>query len=162
MRSEQQRADMKTGSKRGFIPLQEEYLSSIMDFRAAVNHNRNINGQTQIPSSSSSSSALTEGGNRTEYFRKRSSSGFSQGPGKRIFSASYFSIESMLLLVCLTASLLLLPLILPPLPPPPFMLLLVPICIFGLLMVLAFMPYSNVRGDHVANTTTTNTSYTCL
>lgn len=159
MTSEQQRADMKMGSKRGFLPLREEYLSSIMDFRAAVNHNRNnINsGQTPMPSSSALTEGGRGGGKKTEYFRNRSNS-FSQGPGKRIFSASYFSIESMLLLVCLTASLLLLPLVLPPLPPPPFMLLLVPICIFGLLMVLAFMPSSNVRGDHVATATT----YTCL
>ncbi|CAL5414242.1 unnamed protein product [Camellia sinensis] len=44
---------------------------------------------------------------------------FSQGQGhaRRIFP---FSIESSLLLVCLTASLLILPLILPPLPPPAF------------------------------------------
>ncbi|KMT15600.1 hypothetical protein BVRB_3g059460 [Beta vulgaris subsp. vulgaris] len=69
---------------------------------------------------------------------------FSQGNGKKALRGSYFGLESMLLLVCLTASLLILPLILPPLPPPPFLLLLVPIGIFGLLMILAFMP-SNVR-----------------
>ncbi|GAV67159.1 hypothetical protein CFOL_v3_10668 [Cephalotus follicularis] len=68
----------------------------------------------------------------------------SQGGGKRWLSASYFSLESLLLLVCLTASLLILPLILPPLPPPPFLLLLLPIGILAVLMVLAFMP-SNVR-----------------
>ncbi|WMV40868.1 hypothetical protein MTR67_034253 [Solanum verrucosum] len=58
---------------------------------------------------------------------------------------SYFSLESMLFLICLTALLLLLPLILPPLPPPPpFMLLLIPIFIFILLIILAFMPSNNV------------------
>ncbi|KVI00451.1 hypothetical protein Ccrd_021298 [Cynara cardunculus var. scolymus] len=58
--------------------------------------------------------------------------------------SSYFSIESMVLLVGLAASLLILPLILPPLPPPPLMLLLLPIFIFGVLMVSAFLPsFSN-------------------
>ncbi|KAM3337674.1 ARGOS-like protein [Capsicum galapagoense] len=69
---------------------------------------------------------------------------FTQGQGKKMLSKSYFSLESIILLLGLTASLLLLPLILPPLPPPPFMLLLVPIFILLVLMVLAFMP-SNVR-----------------
>ncbi|CAO2821718.1 unnamed protein product [Amaranthus hypochondriacus] len=64
--------------------------------------------------------------------------------GKKALQASYFGLESMVLLVCLTASLLILPLILPPLPPPPFLLLLLPIGIFGLLIILAFMPF-NVR-----------------
>ncbi|OWM84802.1 ARGOS-like protein [Punica granatum] len=64
--------------------------------------------------------------------------------GKRLLPSSYFSLESLFLLICLTASLLILPLILPPLPPPPFMLLLLPIGIMGVLMVLAFMP-SEVR-----------------
>ncbi|KAK4801671.1 hypothetical protein SAY86_022158 [Trapa natans] len=58
----------------------------------------------------------------------------------RLLPASYFTLESLFLLVCLTASLLILPLVLPPLPPPPFMLLLIPIGILGLLMVLALMP----------------------
>ncbi|KAL2529858.1 ARGOS-like protein [Forsythia ovata] len=61
---------------------------------------------------------------------------------KRMFR--YFTLESLLLLVCLTASLLFLPLVLPPLPPPPFMVLLVPICLLVLLMILAFMP-SNIQ-----------------
>ncbi|CAL5417161.1 unnamed protein product [Camellia sinensis] len=76
---------------------------------------------------------------------------FSQGQGhaRRIFP---FSIESSLLLVCLTASLLILPLILPPLPPPPFMLLLLPIGILAVLMILAFMPSSDVR--HITTTAT--------
>ena len=67
-----------------------------------------------------------------------------KGSSRRLFAASYFSLESLLLLVCLTVSLLILPLILPPLPPPPFMLLLLPIVILAVLMILAFMP-SNVR-----------------
>lgn len=54
--------------------------------------------------------------------------------------ASYFSVESLLVLVMLTASLLILPVILPPLPPPPFLLLLLPIGIIILLMILAFTP----------------------
>nr|GEV58064.1 ARGOS-like protein [Tanacetum cinerariifolium] len=57
--------------------------------------------------------------------------------------SSYFSLESMVVLVGLAASLLILPLILPPLPPPPFMLLLLPLCIFGVLMVFAIMPSSS-------------------
>lgn len=64
--------------------------------------------------------------------------------GIRLLPSSYFSLESLFLLVCLTALLLILPLILPPLPPPPFMLLLLPIGILGVLMVLALMP-SEVR-----------------
>ncbi|PIA54709.1 hypothetical protein AQUCO_00900939v1 [Aquilegia coerulea] len=63
---------------------------------------------------------------------------------KSVSSSSYFSVESLFLMVCLAASLLLLPLILPPLPPPPLMLLLLPIGIFAVLLVLAFMPW-NVR-----------------
>lgn len=69
---------------------------------------------------------------------------FSQGSSRKLLPANYFSLESLLLLSCLTASLLILPLILPPLPPPPFLLLLVPIGILALLMVLAFMP-GNIR-----------------
>ncbi|KAJ0035760.1 hypothetical protein Pint_26474 [Pistacia integerrima] len=69
---------------------------------------------------------------------------YSQGTSRRLLPANYYSLESLLLLICLTASLLILPLILPPLPPPPFMLLLLPIGILAVLMVLAFMP-SNVR-----------------
>lgn len=63
-----------------------------------------------------------------------------QANGRRSFSSSYFSIESILVLLCLAASLLLLPLVLPPLPPPPSMLLLLPICMLLVLMVLACMP----------------------
>ena len=55
--------------------------------------------------------------------------------------SNYFSVESFLLLLCLTVSLLILPLILPPLPPPPVLLLLLPIGILVVLMILAFMPY---------------------
>ncbi|KAK9672145.1 hypothetical protein RND81_12G080000 [Saponaria officinalis] len=70
---------------------------------------------------------------------------FTQGNNaKKSKRGSYFGLESKLLLLCLTASLLFLPLVLPPLPPPPFLLLLLPIAIFGVLMILAFMP-SNVR-----------------
>ncbi|KAH7681176.1 hypothetical protein IHE45_05G042900 [Dioscorea alata] len=64
-----------------------------------------------------------------------------QGSGTK---KTYFSIESFLLLVCLTASLLILPLVLPPLPPPPLMLLLLPIGILLVLLLLGLMP-SDVR-----------------
>ncbi|KAK4758377.1 hypothetical protein SAY87_019678 [Trapa incisa] len=57
--------------------------------------------------------------------------------GRRV---SYFSLESLFILIVLTASLLILPLILPPLPPPPLMLLLLPIGIMIVPMVLALMP----------------------
>ncbi|KAF8402441.1 hypothetical protein HHK36_013397 [Tetracentron sinense] len=64
-----------------------------------------------------------------------------RGNNRRSFPATtYFSVESFVLLLCLTASLLILPLILPPLPPPPFMLLLLPIGLLLVLMILAFMP----------------------
>ncbi|KAI0493402.1 hypothetical protein KFK09_023518 [Dendrobium nobile] len=62
----------------------------------------------------------------------------------RSLSLGYFSVESFLLLACLTASLLFLPLILPPLPPPPAMLLLLPIGILLVLLILAFM-HSDMR-----------------
>ncbi|KAL9272133.1 hypothetical protein AKJ16_DCAP22422 [Drosera capensis] len=70
---------------------------------------------------------------------------FTQLNSRKSFNkSSYFSLESSLLLMCLTASLLILPLILPPLPPPPSLLLLVPIGILALLVILAFMPSSKV------------------
>ncbi|KAJ4968214.1 hypothetical protein NE237_014915 [Protea cynaroides] len=75
---------------------------------------------------------------------KDSNRSLSHGNRRRSFPAGYFTVESFLLLLCLTASLLILPVILPPLPPPPFMLLLLPIAIFALLMILAFMP-SDIR-----------------
>lgn len=63
---------------------------------------------------------------------------------RRAVASSYFSAQSFMVLIFLTASLLILPLILPPLPPPPLMLLVLPIGIFLLLLILAFMP-SDVR-----------------
>ncbi|KAL0917954.1 hypothetical protein M5K25_013063 [Dendrobium thyrsiflorum] len=64
---------------------------------------------------------------------------------RRIVSSNYyFNAQSLMVLICLTASLLFLPLILPPLPPPPLMLLVLPIGIFLVLLILAFMP-SDVR-----------------
>ncbi|XP_043705376.1 ARGOS-like protein [Telopea speciosissima] len=79
-------------------------------------------------------------GNNKDYNRS-----ISQGNNSRkSFPASYFSVESFMVLICLTASLLILPVILPPLPPPPFMLLLLPIAILLVLMILAFMP-SDIR-----------------
>ena len=67
-----------------------------------------------------------------------------QANSRRSFTSSHFSVESILVLLCLTASLLLLPLVLPPLPPPPSMLLLLPIGMLLVLIILAFMP-SDVR-----------------
>ncbi|CAB4319307.1 unnamed protein product [Prunus armeniaca] len=75
---------------------------------------------------------------KTMEYRRTLSHG--RGSGRRLLPASYFSLESLLLLICLTATLLILPLMLPPLPPPPFMLLLLPIGILAVLMILAFMP----------------------
>lgn len=63
------------------------------------------------------------------------------------FCGKYFSVESFLLLVCVTASLVILPLILPPLPPPPSMLMLVPVAMLVVLLVLAFMPTSGGRDE---------------
>ncbi|CAA2967524.1 AUXIN-REGULATED GENE INVOLVED IN ORGAN SIZE-like, partial [Olea europaea subsp. europaea] len=84
-------------------------------------------------------SILNKSGAHFVELRKSDSFGSSSKEhGKRMFR--YFTLESLLLLVCITASLLILPLVLPPLPPPPFMLLLVPICLLVLLIVLAFMP----------------------
>ncbi|KAK9288995.1 hypothetical protein L1049_017466 [Liquidambar formosana] len=105
----------------GLINLQDRYLGGLMDRRARQNPTPPIQGK------------------KIDYQRS-----FSQGNTRRLIPANYFSLESLLLLVCLTASLLILPLILPPLPPPPFMLLLLPIGILAVLMILAFMP-SNVR-----------------
>ncbi|CAN7007605.1 unnamed protein product [Brassica oleracea var. botrytis] len=84
---------------------------------------------------------------KQEYIRTASQS----SKPRKLVTASYFSLESVVVLVGLTASLLILPLILPPLPPPPFMLLLIPIGIMFLLMVLAFMPSSS-NANHVTNT----------
>ncbi|EOA28087.1 hypothetical protein CARUB_v10024269mg [Capsella rubella] len=90
---------------------------------------------------------------KQELFRTLSS----QNSPRRLISASYFSLESMVVLVGLTASLLILPLILPPLPPPPFMLLLIPIGIMVLLMVLAFMPSSNSK--HVVTSSSSPSTF---
>lgn len=92
---------------------------------------------------------MMEGGVRRNTLASGSSSNNIKKPqqhglDRKAFSSNYFSMESFLVLICLTASLLILPLILPPLPPPPFLLLLLPICILVVLMVLAFMP-SDVR-----------------
>ncbi|KAL9437382.1 hypothetical protein AB3S75_023275 [Citrus x aurantiifolia] len=106
---------------KSIINLQDRYPSSIMDRRVRKIATPPVEKR------------------KVEYHRS-----YSQGASRRLFSASYFTLESLLLLVCLTASLLILPLVLPPLPPPPFLLLLVPIGILAVLLVLAFMP-SNVR-----------------
>ncbi|KAK4359719.1 hypothetical protein RND71_021948 [Anisodus tanguticus] len=113
--SERSEAKLRSSSK-GFINLEQHH--QYMKNSAFPRKNIGVEGTTQ------------------EYRRSQS--------GKKVFSISYFSLESFLLLLCLSASLLLLPLILPPLPPPPFMLLLLPILILLLLMFLAFMP-SNVK-----------------
>ncbi|XP_057781221.1 protein AUXIN-REGULATED GENE INVOLVED IN ORGAN SIZE-like [Salvia miltiorrhiza] len=105
------------------INLQDQYLNSIKDVR------RSRNGYLEVKKM-----------DYDHHHQRRSL--ISQGHGKRIFR--YFTLESLLLLVCLTVSLLVLPVVLPPLPPPPFLLLLLPIFILALLMLLAFMP-SGVR-----------------
>uniref|UniRef100_A0A1J3J731 ARGOS-like protein n=1 Tax=Noccaea caerulescens TaxID=107243 RepID=A0A1J3J731_NOCCA len=108
--------------------------NKVMDMRRDNRKDMSFRGSTQAPMMS-----------KQEYFRTLSS----QNSPRRLISASYFSLESMVVLVGLTASLLILPLILPPLPPPPFMLLLIPIGIMVLLMVLALMPSSNAK--HVSS-----------
>ncbi|KAJ9187175.1 hypothetical protein P3X46_002661 [Hevea brasiliensis] len=118
-----------TKFSRSIINLQDHYPSNIMDGRA-----RKMNVTTPTPPP-----PLRVEKKKMEYQRS-----MSQGSGRRLFPASYFSLESLLLLICLTASLLILPLILPPLPPPPFLLLLLPIGILAVLMILAFMP-TNAR-----------------
>lgn len=108
--------------------------NKVMDMRRDNRKDMSFRGSTQAP-------MMT----KQEYFRTLSS----QNSPRRLISASYFSLESMVVLIGLTASLLILPLILPPLPPPPFMLLLIPIGIMVLLMVLALMPSSNAK--HVSS-----------
>ncbi|XP_019174731.1 PREDICTED: ARGOS-like protein [Ipomoea nil] len=121
----------KAAASKTYINLeqQRQYLNSVMDMKTKK-------ATAAIPRKNGVPFAEAK---KVEYRRS-----LSQGPGKRMFSMSYFSLESFLLLIGLTASLLLLPLILPPLPPPPLMLLLVPICILVVLMMLAFTP-SKVR-----------------
>lgn len=121
-----------TGLSKGLV----HCTSCIMDVRA-----RKIPTPLVEEKKIESRHPLHHQGKKIEYQRTLS---HGKGSGRRLLPASYFSLESLLLLVCLTASLLILPLILPPLPPPPFMLLLLPIGILAVLMVLAFMP-SNVR-----------------
>lgn len=111
---------------KGLINLQDQPLnsSSIMDTKTA---NPTAYRRTGV--------RLVEA-RKMEYRRP-----LSQGQGGKM--SRYFTLESLLLLVCLTVSLLILPLVLPPLPPPPFLLLLLPICMLVVLLFLAFMP-SNV------------------
>lgn len=112
---------------------------------------RRMNMNLSSQESTNGSKTLVHQGRQTgsEYDNRSSLHNNSYG-GKRMVMvsksknrSSYFSLESMLVLVGLTASLLILPLILPPLPPPPFMLLLLPLCIFAVLMVFAIMPSSS-------------------
>ncbi|KAK4421907.1 protein AUXIN-REGULATEDINVOLVED IN ORGAN SIZE [Sesamum alatum] len=126
MTVKQQRS--KSALSKGYIDLQDQHLSSIMDVRMAKAAPRQQR---------KSSVHMAEGRRSLEHCLS-----FSQGHGGKM--SRYFTLESLFLLVCLTVSLLILPLVLPPLPPPPFLLLLLPICILALLMILAFMP-SNVR-----------------
>lgn len=120
----------ESGTKfsRSIINLQDRCSSNIMDMRSR-----------KLSVSSPSPHHHRVEKKKVEYQRS-----LSQGSGRKLFPASYFSLESLLLLICLTASLLILPLILPPLPPPPFLLLLLPIGILAVLMILAFMP-ANAR-----------------
>lgn len=121
---------------KGLICLQNHSASCIMDARA-----RKVPGPLVEGKKIEYHHHLHHQGKKIEYQRSLSHGKWSN---RRLLAASYFGLESLLLLVCLTASLLILPLILPPLPPPPFMLLLLPIGILAVLMVLAFTP-SNVR-----------------
>lgn len=130
-----EKREAKLGMSKGFMNLQDQYLNSIMDVKAARNPTLLKRGGF-VP--------LVEG-RKSEDCRS-----FSGGHGRKMFR--YFTLESLFLLFCLTVSLLILPLILPPLPPPPLMLLLLPICILALLMILAFMSSSNVR-DATTSTT---------
>ncbi|KAJ9173919.1 hypothetical protein P3X46_017006 [Hevea brasiliensis] len=117
--------ESETRLSRSIINLQDHCSGNIMDGRS---RKMTFTAQTTAPLP------------RVEKKRMEYQRSLSQGSGRRLFPASYFSLESLLLLICLTASLLILPLILPPLPPPPFSLLLLPIGILAVLMVLAFMP----------------------
>ena len=122
---------------KGLIYLQDHSTScSIMDVRT-----RKVSAATLVEGKKVEYPQNHHQGKKIEFQRTLS---HGKGSGRRLLPANYFSLESLLLLVCLTVSLLILPLILPPLPPPPFMLLLLPIGILAVLMVLAFMP-SNVR-----------------
>ncbi|XP_018437102.2 ARGOS-like protein [Raphanus sativus] len=118
------------------VNIQHQYSSTNinnkknMDTRRDNQNDRSSRGSAQAPMMSNQ-----------EHFGTLSSSQSSRP--RKLITASYFSLESVLVLVGLTASLLILPLILPPLPPPPFMLLLIPIGIMVLLMVLALMPSSS-------------------
>nr|POE46344.1 protein auxin-regulated gene involved in organ size [Quercus suber] len=122
---------------KGLIYLQDHSTScSIMDVRT-----RKVSAPPLVEGKKVEYHQNHHQGKKIEFQRTLS---HGKGSGRRLLPANYFSLESLLLLVCLTVSLLILPLILPPLPPPPFMLLLLPIGILAVLMVLAFMP-SNVR-----------------
>ncbi|XP_022849189.1 protein AUXIN-REGULATED GENE INVOLVED IN ORGAN SIZE [Olea europaea var. sylvestris] len=111
-----------------FMNLQDQYLNSMMDVKAARNPTLlKRDGVVQLVEGRKSENLRSFSGRKT------------------------FRLESLFLLVCLTASLLILPLILPPLPPPPLMLLLLPICILALLMILAFVS-SNVRDATLSST----------
>ena len=132
MSIEQPEADSRL-SEGPLINQQDRYLSGIMEARGRRN-SAPLQVERKNPTPPMAEGKKMEY-NRTPLSRENS---------RRLIPASYFSLESLLLLICLTASLLILPLILPPLPPPPFMLLLLPIGILAVLMILAFMP-SNVR-----------------
>ncbi|KAI3880308.1 hypothetical protein MKX03_011041 [Papaver bracteatum] len=94
-----------------------------------LNHRRTLSG-----------SSATSQGNRVNNIIRTNKNVPNNSNSRIPIRASYFSVESLLVLVMLTASLLILPVILPPLPPPPFLLLLLPIGILILLMILAFTP----------------------
>lgn len=73
-----------------------------------------------------------------------SSSSSSHGGGEvegDHFLSKYFNREKLVVLVSITVALLVLPLVLPSLPPPPMVVLLLPICLLGLLLIVAFVPF---------------------
>lgn len=126
---------------KGLLAFQNRYLNTTsMEARLRKTSFSHLQSKESHRHASMDGMARKPDRERREFHRS-----FSNGnSGKKAMRSSYFSVESLFLLFCLTASLLILPLILPPLPPPPFLLLLLPIGIFALLMILAFMP-SNVR-----------------
>lgn len=122
----------------------------MMDIRTLKNNSPAAFSRTSHSHHHHTTSTTTTYAERRKMEYQRS---FSQGHDRKV--KSYFTLQSLFLLICLTASLLVLPLILPPLPPPPpFMLLLLPVCLLVVLMFLAFLP-SNVKQ-------VTNNNYTYM
>ncbi|GAA0154181.1 hypothetical protein LIER_37818 [Lithospermum erythrorhizon] len=127
-----ERQESELRQSNGMISIQDQYFRRLADER------------TTTATTTTTKNLIPEVTMKQNVVRQQ------QGYGKKIMfsSPSYFGLESLVILVCLTASLLILPLILPPLPPPPFMLLSLPICILMGLVILAF---SSSSGRGVSN-----------